>query len=131
MVARYNAWRSELACEPLVAFHVAHLFLAKFLLLGFHLTEVSLSQRRFARRLAGGACRLASGSASGACHFPSGPTSGAFRLARSPLCRRHSCSPLLSDAKMNALIFADFAVARGKSIVFANLCTPEEPTPPA
>src|SRR6187402_2652939 len=48
-------------------------------------------------RAALSACDLPSCSASSACHFPSRPAGGACRLARSSLCRRHSCSPLLSD----------------------------------
>ena len=51
-----------------------------------------------------------------ACHFPSG-------LAGSSLDHRHSCSPLLGDSRVNALLFADFAVAHGKSITFGNLST--------
>ena len=77
---------------------------------------------------ASSARRLPSRLASSACHFPSRPAGGACRLARSSLCRRHSCSPLLSDVaicpfRVNALLFADFAVAHGKSITFGNLST--------
>ena len=70
----------------------------------------------FPSRLAGGACHFPSGLAGGACHFPSG-------LAGSSLYHRHSCSPLLVDSRVNALLFADFAVAHGKSITFWNLST--------
>jgi len=73
----------------------------------------------FPSRLAGGACHFPSGLAGGACHFPSG-------LAGSSLYHRHSCSPLLVDSRVNALLFADFAVAHGKSITFWNLSTMQE-----
>jgi hypothetical protein len=86
------------------------------------------SARRLPSCLASSARRLPSRPASSACHFPSRPAGGACRLARSSLCRRHSCSPLLSDVaicpfRVNALLFADFAVAHGKSITFGNLST--------
>jgi len=61
--------------------------------------------------------------AGSACHFPSGLAGSACRLARSSLYHRHSCSPLLGDSRVNALLFADFAVAHGKSITFWNLST--------
>ena len=62
------------------------------------------------------ACDFPSRLAGGACHFPSG-------LAGSSLYHRHSCSPLLVDSRVNALLFADFAVAPGTSITFGNLST--------
>src|SRR6516164_6175040 len=63
---------------------------------------------------------LPSGPTSSTCNLPSRPAGGACRLARSSPCRCHSCSPLLSDSKVNALLFSDFAVAHGKSITFGN-----------
>src|SRR5262249_61533118 len=69
------------------------------------------------------ACQFPSRLAGGACHFPSRLAGGACRLARSSLYHRHSCSPLLGDSRVNALLFADFAVAHGESITFWNLST--------
>ena len=73
----------------------------------------------FPSGLAGSACHFPSRLAGSACHFPSG-------LAGSSLYHRHSCSPLLVDSRVNALLFADFAVAHGKSITFWNLSTMQE-----
>ena len=70
----------------------------------------------FPSGLAGSACHFPSRLAGSACDFPSG-------LAGSSLYHRHSCSPLLVDSRVNALLFADFAVAHGKSITFGNLST--------
>src|SRR5215468_3756000 len=69
------------------------------------------------------ACQFPSRLAGSACHFPSGLAGSACRLAGSSLYHRHSCSPLLGDSRVNALLFADFAVAHGKSITFGNLST--------
>src|SRR6516162_6609290 len=85
----------------------------------------ALSAGRLSSCLASSARHLPPGPASSTRHLPSRPAGGACRLARSSLCRRHSCSPLLFDFRVNAsLLFADFAVAHGKSItLFTNLST--------
>ena len=79
-------------------------------------SRTTLSAGRLSSRLASSARDLPSCSPISACYFPSGPASstrnlpsgpagGACRLARSSLCRRHSCSPLsvLSGRTLNFL----------------------------
>jgi hypothetical protein len=98
----------------------------------------AISARHLPSRAAGSACHLPSrpsGSArhlpsrpaGSACHLPSRSAGSACRLARSCLSRRHSFLPLYFDVAMcsfkcacinNASLFADFAVAHGKSIIF-------------
>ena len=90
--------------------------------------RLASSARHFPSSPTISACDFPSSPAISACHFPSGLADGACRLARSSLCRRHSCSPLLSDVaicpfRVNAKLFADFAGAPGKSITFGNLST--------
>jgi hypothetical protein len=90
--------------------------------------RLASSARHFPSSPTISACDFPSSPAISACHFPSGPADGACRLARSSLCRRHRCSPLLFDVpickfRVNALLFADFAVAPCKSITFGNLST--------
>ena len=91
-------------------------------------SRTTLSAGRLSPRLASSARHFPSSPTISACDFPSGLADGACRLARSSLCRRHSCSPLLSDVaicpfRVNALLFADFAVVPCKSITFGNLST--------
>src|SRR6476659_6608468 len=86
------------------------------------------SVRHLLSYLTNGARHFPSRLANGACHLSSGLADGACRLARSSLCRRHRCSPLLFDVpictfRVNALLFADFAVVPGKSITSGNLST--------
>ena len=78
-------------------------------------------------RLPVSACHLPSCLPGNACHLPSRLPGSARRLARGCLSRRHSFSPIVFDVCICpfrvrfhriASLFADFAVAHGKSIIF-------------